>query len=238
MPRITHEPSGLIAIRALAELEQERQAQVRAAAAAEAESRERAELAAREAEAARAQNDAEAAERARRADDARRHDERMRAIELEAAIRATQAARLAHVQSELDRRVDAPRAGARLGMWTAASLGLLGLGLAFLLPAPELRIVDSEPLAITDDPVLREAREAVSRIRGELDELSADAAADRKALADALAARAARQAAPPPAVTRPRPGARPAAINNIIKKPVKPGGIKICDTDDPLAEDC
>src|SRR5688572_20181103 len=108
MPTTTHEPSGLIAIRALVDMERERQDRERAAAAArdaaEAAAREAAAARARAQEEARARAAAEAAEEARRAEEHRQHEARLRAAEIEGRLRASQAAHLAQVQAELDDR--------------------------------------------------------------------------------------------------------------------------------------
>lgn len=242
MPTTTHEPSGLIAIRALVDMERERQDHERAAAAAReaaaTEARLAAEAAARAEAEAHARAAAEAAERARQAEALRRHDERLRAAEIEGRLRATQAAHLAQVQAELDARVEVRRGG-RLGLWTAATLGVLGLGLAFLLKGPAA-IAPAPVLAPAEsDPEIADARAQIEQMRRELARLDGDNAANREALIQAIADKenAVAAAKPEPApVVRPRPAARPKPAE---KPPgTKPGGIKICDTNDPLAEDC
>lgn len=219
MPTTTHEPSGLIAIRALVDMERERQ------------DRERTAAAAREA--------AEAAEAARRAEERRQHEERLRAAEIEGRLRASQAAHLAQVQADLDARTRS-RSGGAVGLWTAGALGLVGLGLAVLLKATAVTAPAPVLAPAGDDPSIRDARQAIADLRAGIEDIERQTDADRRALQDALA----RAAAPtvelpaPAAPGRPRPTPRPTAKPG--DKPVvgKPGGIKICDTDDPLAEDC
>ncbi|MDC0720348.1 hypothetical protein [Nannocystis bainbridge] len=241
MPTTTHEPSGLIAIRALVDLERERQDREQAAAAA----REAAEAAAREVAEARARAEAEAlalaAAEARRRDERRLHEERLRAAEVEGRLRAGQAAHLAQVQAELDARTGPARPASAVGLWTAGALGLVGLGLAVLLktataaPAPALA-----PVAAAEDTSLRDARQAIAELRAGIADIERSNEADRQALANATARAAASVVAPAaaPAPTRPRPSARPTARPGDKPPVAKPGGLKICDTNDPLAEDC
>src|SRR5690606_32935891 len=94
--------------------------------------------------------EAEAAEQARRAEEARRHEERLRAIEIEASVRAAQAAHLARVQAELDASIAqaARSAGGRVGLWTAGSLAVVGLGLALLVHGT---IAAPAPVAVAHD---------------------------------------------------------------------------------------
>lgn len=234
MPVVTHEPSGLIAIRALEELERERRAAEAAREAAVAEARAREEAAAREAAEARLRAEQEAAEQARRAEEARRHDERMRALEIEASVRAAQAAHLARVQAELDASIAAAsrKAGARIGLATAAALGVVGLVLALLFqttgaPSPAPALVPASPGGFDDvKAFIAEQHRENARL---LDEL----AGQHEALE-------ATQAEPAPEPTLARPPARPTA--RPAPRPKPPARthdlIKTCETDDPLAEDC
>ncbi|MDC0671947.1 hypothetical protein [Nannocystis radixulma] len=240
MPTTTHEPSGLIAIRALVDMERERQqreqAAVAAREAAERAAREAAEQATRAEAEARARAAAEAAEQARRVEEQRRHEERLRAAEIEGRLRASQAAR---VQAELDARTAAPPSG-RVGLWTAGALGLVGLGLAVLLKSTTATAPAPALLPQAEDTSLRDAHQAVQDLRRELEQMEHITTSERVALEKLLADRQVPVAAAPepPAPARPRPVARPTAKPS--DKPVtgKPGGIKICDTNDPLAEDC
>ncbi|WAS90973.1 hypothetical protein [Nannocystis punicea] len=243
MPTTTHEPSGLIAIRALVDMERERQDREQAAAAA----REAASAAAREAAAATARAEAEAqtraaaeaAEAARRAEERRQHEERLRAAEIEGRLRASQAAHLVHVQAELDARAPRSRPGA-VGLWTAGAVGLVGLGLAVLLKATAVTTPAPVLAPAGEDTSIRDARRAIADLRAGIHDIEREAEADRRALQDAIARVTAPAAAlpEPAAPAHPRPTARPTA--KPVDKPVvgKPGGIKICDTNDPLAEDC
>jgi len=245
MPTTTHEPSGLIAIRALVDMERERQQHEQTVAAAReaaaAQTRQAAEQVRRAEAEVQARAAAELAEQARRADEQRRHEERLRAAEVEGRLRASQAAHLQRVQAELDARADVSRPAGRVGLWTAGALGVVGLGLAVLLktttavtPAPMLA-----PQA--EDTSIRDARQAIADLRQDLEHMERMTAEERVALEQALAQRQAVPAVAAPeaaAPARPRPTARPTARPS--EKPVtgKPGGLKICDTEDPLAEDC
>lgn len=243
MPTTTHEPSGLIAIRALVDMERERQDRERAEAAAReaaaAEARRQAEAIARAEAEEQARAAAELAERARRKEEQRRHEERLRAAEIEGRVRAAQAAHLARVQAELATRAESRTATGRIGLWTAASLGVLGLGLALLFnrgPAP----IAPSPVLVpaAEDPVIRDARVAIADLRSGLQAIKEDAENDRKLLDKLLAEPVPVAAAPEPvAPARPKPVARPTARPS-EKPTTKPGGIKICATNDPLAEDC
>ncbi|WP_434425489.1 hypothetical protein [Nannocystis pusilla] len=90
------------------------------------------------------------------------------------------------------------------------------------------------------DTSLHDARQAIADLRAGIKDIERQTDEDRRALADALARATAPtvEIAAPAATPRPRPTARPIAKPG--EKPVvgKPGGIKICDTNDPLAEDC
>ncbi|MCY1059039.1 hypothetical protein [Nannocystis sp. SCPEA4] len=243
MPTTTHEPSGLIAIRALVDIERERQqreqAAVAAREAAERAAREAAEQATRAEAEAHARAAAEAAEQARRAEEQRRHEERLRAAEIEGRLRASQAAHLQRVQAELDARTAAPPSG-RVGLWTAGALGLVGLGLAVLLKSTTATAPAPVLLPQAEDTSLRDARQAVQDLRRELEQMEHITTSERVALEKLLADRQVPVVAAPesPAPPRPRPVARPTARPSDKPLTGKPGGIKICDTNDPLAEDC
>lgn len=240
MPAFSHEPSSLIALRDIERMEHDRRARERAAAAAQERAEAEARAAARRAEEARLAAEAEAAEAARRTREQREAEERRRAAAVAEEIRLAQAAHLARVEEELAASARATRGG-RVGMWSAAALGVAGLALAFLfvgLERPTAPVLAADP----EDPALAEARAAVARMRGEMAAIAADADADASELAAAIAA--ARQARvedrpEPVAAPRPRPTSKPAARPDAKPTETKPQRIKLCkDLDDPLAEDC
>jgi hypothetical protein len=242
MPPVSHEPSSLIALRDLHALEQQRRDAERARQAAEAEARAAAEAEARRQAAEREAAERAAAERARREQQRRDDEERLRVAELEARVRGLQAAHLANVESELKAASrDVRRARARDGLISAAAFGVVGLGLALLFqaldrpPAPEL--------AVPDDPGFSEAQREIERIRGKIHDLESDNEAARAALAEALSARPAAPVEPAPtaAPARPRPRPTTPRPQSPTATPTPRGGHLpggICDTDDPLAENC
>lgn len=240
----SHEPSGLIALRAIEELEQERRARERAQAqareAAAAEARARAEQEARAAEEARVRAEQAAAARTRGDEEARRRAEEQRLAEVAARVRGEQAARLAQIEADLADTLAARRARGRVGWLAAGALGLTGLGLALFFVGFERPLTPTLAMA-GEDPGLAAARAELEKIRQELGDFESATEAQREALERAMRERP--KPAEPVAVVAPAPRPRPRPVVTGEPKPggSKRGGFIICnaeDLDDPLAEDC
>jgi hypothetical protein len=242
MPPVTHEPSSLIAIRDLHALEQQRRDAEQARRRAEAEARAAAEAEARRQAAEREAAELAAAQQARREQQRRADEERLRVAELEARVRGMQAAHLANVEAELATAArDVRRARTRDGLISVAAFGVVGLGLAVLFQS--LGQPPAPTLAPIEDTSISDARRELEQLRKNMSDLAIDNEAARTALAEALARPAPVIPEPPTAApTRPRPrptGPRPQPTATPTTKPTGghlPGGI--CDTDDPLAENC
>jgi len=246
------EHSVLIALRELDSLEQQRREQLaarerarlaaEAAALAAADAQIRAELAARLRAEAEAQAAAEA-ERARQAQILRLRD-----LEVAAEVQRERDARLFQVQREIDGQLRQHSrrelAGQRaVGAVLLAVLGLAGALGGMVLTQPRTSVIELAVAGANDlrhMAALEEYTAAVSAIEHDLGRLRSDndrqeavveaAAALRAMMKEKLARQENSNATVRPA--RPRPSA-PAD-----KKPPTSGKIKVCDVDDPLAEDC
>lgn len=245
------EHSVLIALRELDCLEMQRRdaeaAKERARAAAEAEARAAAEARAQAEAQARAHALAEAeaaaeAERARRA-----HVQRLHDIEVEARLKAEQAARLHRVQAEIDVQLRSHSrrelAGQRVVVAVLlAVLGLAGALGAMVLTRPSAGLVE-RAVASADDlqhmAALEEYAAVIAGMERDLGRIRDDNQRQEAVLEAAAALRTMMQTPTPkdervtglrPKPVRPKPP--PTA------KPPVGGGVKICDVDDPLAEDC
>ena len=244
------EHSVLIALRELDSLEQQRRDQLaardRAASAAEAaaraevEARTRAELAARARAVADAGAEAEA-ERARRA-----HALHLRNLEIEAEVQRECDARILRVQAEIDGQLRShsrrEMAGQRIaGAVLLAVLGLAGAVGAMILTRPQASVVEHAVASANDlqhMAALKEYAAAVQEIEQDLGRMRDDNDRQQAVIEAAAALRAMMLAkADEPAKPVARPGKpRPQAPAD-PRKPTS-GKIKICDADDPLAEDC
>ncbi|HEY0136250.1 MAG TPA: hypothetical protein VGB85_19330 [Nannocystis sp.] len=241
------EHSVLIALRELDSLEQQRRDELaareraelaaRAAAKAEAEAHIRAEQAAR----ARAIAEAEA-EVARRA-----HALHLRNLEIEAEVQRERDARLLRVQAEIDGQLRShsrrATAGQRLvGAVLLAILGLAGAIGATIVTRPQASVVEHAVAGANDlrhMAALKEYAATVAAIEQDLGRLRSDNERQEAVVEAAAALRAMLQARPEEPArpvarpVKPRPQTPPGAG----KKPTS-GQIKICKSDDPLAEDC
>ncbi len=249
------EHSSLIALQELQNLESERIAEERSARAA----REAAEAQVRAEREARARAEREAEERARRELEAQERarqqqlaqEERVRLAEVEARARQEESIRLAEIQARIDGDLQAARRRQQtrgvmtvLGTLTGC-LVIGGLAISFLgqLSAPE-----TSSVAPDNSAEVRALAAEAAALRGDLDRLRGEhgdrkealsafereqAAAQRRAEEEA---RANAEASKPKGPKRPR--------NNKNEKPEKkkPGRVKICNTDNPLAgiadDDC
>jgi len=255
MSTAPREHSVLIALRELDSLEQQRRddeaarerARLAADAAAKAElaARAQAEQEARQRAIAEAEAHA-AAERERRAEALRRHN-----AEVEAQLRGEQAARLHRVQAEIDVQLRQHSRRELAGQRVVAAVLLAALGLvgalgAMVLTQPRAGVV-ARAAAEADDlqhmAALKEYAAAIQGMEQDLGRLRDDnhrqaAVLDAAAkLRSMMLQQPSHSDAPEPAVkpTRPRPKTPPTDVTT--KKP--PGErIKICRSDDPLAEDC
>lgn len=255
MPASTTEHSVLIALRELDTLEQQRlgdlaareQARIAAAAAAEAERQARAQ--AEQQARRRAEAEAEAAASAER--ERRAHALHLHNLAVEARLRDEQQLRLHRVQAEIDvqLRQHSRRelAGQRI-VATAliAVLGLIGALGAMFLTTPRGSVV-ARAAAEADDlrhmAALKEYAAAIEGMNQDLGRLRddnsrqaavLDAAAELRAL---LAQQQQQPASDAPVASKPRPRPKTPPVGETPKKP--PGErIKICNADDPLAEDC
>lgn len=237
----TTEHSLLIALRELDGLETQRRDQeaAEAAARAAAEARVRHDIEARARADAEARAAAEAARQAAEAAERERreHELRLRAAEAEARIRGEQAVRLHIVEAEIDAqlRVKSRQETVRQRLAGAALIGVLGLvgAIGAMLvtrsqPPTVVAVGDSDHLA-----ALREYTDVVESMKRDVSRLR-DENARNGALLDAAALAPIPAPAAPVTVAKPRP-LKP-------KPPVDPGKprprVTICQTDDPLAEDC
>ena len=240
----------LIALRELDSLEQQRrdelaareraEAAARAAAAAEAEARMRAEQAAR----ARAIVEAEAAAEAER--ERRAHAVHLRNLAIEAEVQRERETRLLRVQAEIDGQLRShsrrEMAGQRIaGVVLVAILGLAGAVGAMLVTRPQASVVEHAVAGASDlrhMAALKEYAAAVEAIEQDLGRLRTDNER-QEAVVEAAAALRAMMLAKPEAPAKPvaRPIKPRTPLPGDGKKPTS-GQIKICKSDDPLAEDC
>jgi hypothetical protein len=243
------EHSVLIALRELDSLEQQRRddeaARERARLAAEATARAEAEARVRAEQAARARAVAEAEAEAAAERDRRAHAIHIRNLEVEARLRGEQAARLQRVQAEIDvqlhRHSRREMAGQRAVLAVVlAVVGLAGALGAMVLTQPRGSVV-ADAFADADDlrhmAALKEYAAAIDGMEQDLGRLRDDNHRQSAVIDAAASLRVMMQQPDVPVTTvKPKPRPRPQAPEP-GKKP--PGGkIVICDTNDPLKEDC
>lgn len=254
MPAATTEHSVLIALRELDHLEQQRRedeaarerARIAAETAARAEQQARldAEAQARRQAAARAEAEA-STERERRA-----HALHLHNLEVEARLQREQQDRLQRVQAEIDvqlrHRSRRELAGQRLiTAGVLAVLGLAGALGAMVLTQPRagfLARATAEANDLRHMAALAEYAAAIDGMQQDLGRLRDDnqrQAAVLDAAADVRARLLQQQSSPSSEVPAARPRPRPKPVTSAAR-PAKPPGerIKICNSDDPLAEDC
>jgi len=252
MSSSSSEHSVLIALRELDSLERQRREQLaareharlasEAATRAEAEASVRAELAAKQLAEAAAEAAAEA-ERARRA-----HALQLRNLEIEAQLQHERDARLLAVQREIDGQLRShsrrEMAGQRVvGAVLLAILGLAGAIGAMIMTQPRDSVV-MRAVASAHDlhrmAALEEYAAAVQAIEQDLGRLRTDNERQEAVVEAAAALRAMMLAkAQEPASPTAKPTVRPRPT---AKTPPADGKqswqVKVCDPNDPLAEDC
>ncbi len=252
MSASSSEHSVLIALRELDSLEHQRREdlaarerarlEAEARVHAEAEARARAQLA----EQARIVAEAEAAAEAERA--RRAHALHLRDLEIAAQLQRERDARLLAVQREIDGQLRShsrrERAGQRVvGAVLLAILGLAGAIGAMIVTQPRDSVV-TRAVASAHDlhrmAALEQYAAAVQAIEQDLGRLRTDnerqeavveAAAALRAMMLAKAEEPVKPTAKP--TVKPRPGPKTPPTDG-----KKPWQVKVCDPNDPLAEDC
>ncbi len=248
----TTEHSVLIALRELDNLEQQRRddeaARERARLAAEAavQAEQLARVQAEQLARRRAEAEAEAAATAER--ERRAHALHLHNLEVEARLRDEQAVRLHRVQAEIDvqlrHRSRRELAGQRIAAAAIlAVLGLAGALGAMFLTTPRGSVVAHAAAEANDlqhMAALKEYAAAIQDMEHDLGRLRDDNQRQAAVLDAAANLRTLLQHPPqvndtPTPTSKPRPRPRPTS-----ETPKKPPGerIKICNSDDPLAEDC
>lgn len=254
MPAAPTEHSVLIALRELDNLEQQRlddlaaRERARIAAEADARAQQQARIDAEAQARRRAAAEAEAAAAAER--EQRAHALHLHNLEVEARLRSEQQDRLQRVQAEIDvqlrHRSRRELAGQRIAAAAVlAVLGLAGALGAMVLTQPRGSVVARAAAEASDLQHMAALKEYAAAIDGMEQDLGRlrDDNHRQAAILDAAADLRARMQQPPgsdaPTTTtaKPRPRPKPTTATDAPKKPPRER-IKICDADDPLAEDC